>query len=113
MATGKILQRYSNPAVHNWLKWARKFLYSDSLHLYAFASRRTHPDGLHPPGLYFRTRECQQQQASIPCVGLTAESPASGEQKLGLVAIVSLGEEGWTPFEENQLMTLVNGHILE
>ncbi len=89
------------------------FLYSDSLHLYAYASQRTHADGVHAPGLYYHTRQCEQAQQSVSCIGLTIESPPGNEQEIGLVASVPLGVEEWSPFEENQLMVLVNGHILE
>ena len=88
------------------------FLYSDSQHLYAFASKRCHSDGLHPPGLYHNTRHCDQQQHSIPCVGLSIQSVSVVAQALTLVASVPLSDETWVPFEENQLLVIENGEIL-
>jgi len=88
------------------------FLYSDSQRLYAFASKRCHSDGLHPPGLYHNTRHCDQQQHSIPCVGLSIQSVSVVAQALTLIASVPLSDETWVPFEENQLLVIENGEIL-
>ena len=88
------------------------FLYSDSQRLYAFASRRCHSDGLHPPGLYHNTRHCDQQQRSIPCVGLSIQSVSVIAQTLTLIASVPLSDETWIPFEENQMLVIENGEIL-
>ena len=85
------------------------FLYSDSLNLFAFASRRSHADGVHPPGLHFLSRRCEQTEETIACFGLSIDSPSNGEQRLGLVASVPLSDEVWTPLEENQLMILRDG----
>jgi predicted glutamine amidotransferase len=88
------------------------FLYSDSQYLYAFASRRTHSDGIHPPGLHYIIRQCDQQQHAIPCVGLNVKSTVNTTQKLVLIASVPLSEEAWLPFEENQLLVIEKGLIL-
>ena len=88
------------------------FLYSDSLRLYAFASRRRRRDGEYPPGLYHLCRHCDPQRESIPCVGLSVEPSAQTEQKLTLTASVPLSDEDWVPFESNQLLVIENGRIL-
>lgn len=88
------------------------FLYSDSRRLYAFASKRCHSDGLHPPGLYYNTRHCDQQQHSIPCVGLRIQTVSVVAQALTLIASVPLSDETWVPFEENQLLVIEKGEIL-
>jgi predicted glutamine amidotransferase len=88
------------------------FLYSDSLYLYAFASQRSHADGMHPPGLHFNTRRCIEGQHPTPCVGLNIQSDTSLEQKLTLIASVPLSDETWIPFEENQLLVLENGSVV-
>ncbi len=88
------------------------FLYSDSLRLYAFASRRRHKDGEYPPGLYHLCRRRTQQAESVPCVGLNVESSRQPEQELTLTASVPLSDEHWIPFEPNQLLVIENGRIL-
>ena len=89
------------------------FLYSDSLYLYAYSSRRSHSDGMHPPGLHYITRRCDQKQNSIPCVGINLKSTVNQTQKLTLIASVPLSDQTWTPFKENQLLVLEKGRILK
>jgi glutamine amidotransferase len=89
------------------------FLYSDSLYLYAYSSRRTHADGVHPPGLHYITRQCDQEQHSIPCVGLNVKATVNTKQKLTLIASVPLSDEAWMPFAENQLLVLEKGQVLK
>jgi glutamine amidotransferase len=88
------------------------FLYTDSLRLYAFALKRRYPDGIRTPGLYYNTRNCNQEQNSIPCIGLTIQSDAIIEQKLTLAASVPLSDETWVPFKENEILVIENGQII-
>ncbi len=89
------------------------FLYSDSLYLYAYSSRRSHSDGVHPPGLHYITRRCDQKPNSISCVGLDLRPTVNQTQELTLITSVPLSDEVWTPFEENQLLVLEKGQILK
>jgi len=88
------------------------FFYSDSQYLYAFSSRRTHPDGMHPPGLHYIIKHCDQEQHAIPCVGLNVKPTINRPQKLTLIASVPLSDETWLPFAENQLLVIDKGLIL-
>lgn len=85
------------------------FLYSDSRRLYAFASRRRHPDGEYPPGLHMLERQCDQPAMTAPCVGLNIESTSKKSQAITLVASIPLSDEDWRPFRENELVILENG----
>ncbi len=108
-------------------KGPANFLYSDSLRLYAFASRRRHDDGEYPPGLYYLSRSCNQQQSMIPGIGLQVKLHQMSEkieqgkkefaqekpnQEIVLLASLPLSDEDWTPFEENQLLVVENGRLL-
>ncbi|MFT7555028.1 MAG: putative glutamine amidotransferase [Planctomycetota bacterium] len=88
------------------------FLYSDSRRLYAYASRRTHSDGVHPPGLYYNIRHCDEVDRAIPCVGVQLETKESSEQLLTLVASVPLSDGEWVPFQDKQLIIIEDGNIL-
>ena len=88
------------------------FLYSDSRYLFAYSSRRCHADGVHPPGLHYITRRCGKKHNSVPCVGLDVKSTINTTQELTLIASVPLSDEAWIPFEENQLLVLEKGRIL-
>ena len=102
------VSREPRPATHG----PANFLYSDGRRLYAFASKCYQSDGLHPPGLYHNTRHCDQQQHSIPCVGLSIQSVSVVAQALTLIASVPLSDETWVPFEENQLLVIENSEAL-
>lgn len=88
------------------------FLYSDSRRLYAFASRRTHPDGMRPPGLYYQMRQCKEAETVMPCVGLNIQSSIDRAQQLCLIASVPLSDEEWIPFEANQLIAFDKGKVV-
>ena len=88
------------------------FLYSDSIRLYAYASRRTHSDSVHPPGLYYNIRHCDEVERAIPCVGIQLEANENSEQVLTLVASVPLSDGAWVPFEDKQLIVIDQGEIL-
>ena len=87
------------------------FLYSDSQCLYVFASRRRHPDGEYPPGVYLLARQCSQTPVSIPYDGLKVESSNTLPQEIALFSSVPLSDESWIPMEENQLVTVKDGQI--
>jgi len=89
------------------------FLYSDSQRLYAFSSRRRHPDGEYPPGMHMLTRQCHQAPLSVSCVGLKVSPTVELAQQIVLLSSVPLSEEGWSPLAENQLMVVENGGVLE
>jgi glutamine amidotransferase len=93
------------------------FLYSDSIRLYAFASRRRHPDGEYPPGLYHLSRHCNHEKSVLPEIGLQVQSSQMAEQSetaqsLVLLASIPLSDEAWIPFAENQLLVVEKGRIL-
>jgi glutamine amidotransferase len=88
------------------------FLYSDSLYLFAYSSRRSHADGLHPPGLHYISRQCDQKLNSVPCIGLNVKMTMNTTQELTLIASVPLSDEAWLPFAENQLLVLEKGRVL-
>ena len=88
------------------------FLYSDSLYLFAYSSRRSHADGVRPPGIHYISRQCDQKLNSLPCVGLNVKMTVNTTQELTLIASVPLSDEEWIPFEENQLLVLEKGRVL-
>ena len=78
----------------------------------AYVFRRSHADGVHPPGLHYTSRQCDQKINSLPCIGLNAKMTMSKPQTLTLIASVPLSDEAWTPIAENKLLVLENGCIL-
>ncbi len=92
------------------------FLYSDSDYLYAYANKRTQPNGtMKSPGLYYLNRQCKSQTSnkSISSVDINDENIELGAtQKIILFASVPLSNENWIPFESNQLIVSNNGEIL-
>ena len=106
--------REPKPAINSALATMgpTNFLYSDRLYLFAYSSRRSHADGVHPPGLHYISRQCDQKINSLPCIGLNLKKSMSKTQTLTLIASVPLSDEAWTPIAENKLLVLENGRIL-
>jgi len=93
------------------------FLYSDGDYLYAYANKRTQPDGqMKPPGLYYLIRHCEAGLSlkSVSSVKIKSDSnQLNSEQKIILFASVPLSDENWIPFEENQLIVSNDGEIIQ
>jgi len=92
------------------------FLYSDADYLYAFANRRTQPDGeIKPPGMYYLSRHCGlgNKTSKLPSVELENKNDTNvAQQSLLLFASVPLSDENWIPFKPHQLIVSKNGAIV-
>lgn len=90
------------------------FLYSDGEYLYAYANRRTQPNGrCEPPGMYYLCRDCDCDQEARPLTGLELQNTGeNSRQSLVLFASVPLSGEQWQPLRENQLIVAANGKIV-
>jgi predicted glutamine amidotransferase len=87
------------------------FIYADGDTLFAHGDRRTHEDGIRPPGLHYVSRHCRNERQPVDVPGLTV-STAPGSQDIALVASVPLTDEQWTPFEVGQLLGLKGGETV-
>jgi len=91
-------------------------LYSDADYLYAFANKRTQPNGeMKPPGMYYLNRHCGigNKTNILASVELENNSDAKDtQQRLVLFASVPLSNESWMPFKPNQLIVSKNGVIV-
>ena len=85
------------------------FIYSDGEMMIAHGNRRTHPDGIHPPGLYYLSRRCQAQ-APPAARGLDIRTDLT-EQDIVLIASVPLTDEDWMPLHEGGLLLIRDGCI--
>lgn len=88
------------------------FIYSDGDVLIAHANRRTHEDGVHPPGLHYLCRRCTAEPHELSAPGLTISTEANS-QDIVLLASVPLTEEAWTPFGEGEILMLQGGEIIQ
>jgi predicted glutamine amidotransferase len=87
------------------------FIYSDSDFIIAHGHRRSHPDGIHPPGLYWLCRTCRAEPRPISVPGLDIRTDAES-QEIALLASVPLSDEAWTPMQEGELVVLESGRII-
>ena len=88
------------------------FLYCDGDALFAHGHRRTHPDGVRPPGLHVLCRTCAAQHGPFEAGGLTIE-PGADRQEVVLVASVPLtASEAWRPLEEGEVLFARGGRIV-
>jgi predicted glutamine amidotransferase len=87
------------------------FIVSDSEYIYCHGDRRTHADGIRPPGLHYLSRSCKTEPQPVIAEGLSISTTAES-QDIVLVASVPLTEEGWRPFEPGQMLVLKDGLIV-
>ena len=88
------------------------FLYSDSLRLYAFASRKQGSDVEYQPGLYYCLENLCLELKTSTKVGFYIKS--SGNNNSQLMAVVSnecASKGDWIPFDENQLLVFESGEV--
>jgi predicted glutamine amidotransferase len=89
------------------------FLYADGDALFVHGHRRTHADGIRPPGLHVLSRSCAGERGRFDAEGLSIES-AGGPQEVALVASVPLTPgEPWRPLAEGELLALREGRVVE
>lgn len=88
------------------------FLYADGDTLFAHGDRRTHPDGVRPPGLHVLVRRCRAGNGSLVTGGLSIE-PAGSEQSVVLLASVPLtGDPGWNLLGEGEIIAARGGALV-
>jgi predicted glutamine amidotransferase len=87
------------------------FLYADGDALFVHGHKRTHADGMRPPGLHVLCRSCAAERGAFLAEGLSIES-AGGPQEVALAASVPLTAEAWRPLGEGETLALREGRIL-
>lgn len=88
------------------------FLYADGDALFVHAHKRTHADGIRPPGLHVLSRACKAGAGAIAVEGLSI-APVDGAQEVVLVASVPLtGFEAWAPLGEGEILAVQSGQIV-
>jgi glutamine amidotransferase len=88
------------------------FIYCDGEVMIVHGNRRSHPDGIHPPGLYYLCRRCSSESTLAEITGLDIESD-NAVQDIVLLASVPLSDEKWMPLQEGELLLLKEGRIAD
>ncbi len=88
------------------------FIYSDAQYIYGHGDRRTHHDGMRPPGLYSLNRSCPEEPREIKSEGLSITTRAES-QDISLLASVPLTDENWIPLEQGEILVLDSGFVVE
>jgi len=88
------------------------FLYADGDAVFVHGHKRTHADGVHPPGLHVLERSCPAARARFEAAGLAIES-IHDRQEVVLAASVPLtANEPWQPLAEGELIAVQRGRIV-
>jgi glutamine amidotransferase len=88
------------------------FLYADGDALFVHGHKRTHADGIRPPGLHLLCRTCAGESGPFAAEGLHIASSA-GAQEVVLAASVPLTPgEPWRPLGDGEIVTLRGGRIV-
>lgn len=90
------------------------FLYSDGDYLYAYANKRTQPNGrIDPPGMFYLCRSCEHDDLARPLTGVNIEKPQELlKQHVVLFASIPLSSENWIALEPKQLIVAKDGRII-
>ena len=88
------------------------FLYADGDALFVHGHKRTHADGIRPPGLHVLARACATESGTFAAEGLSIE-PAETAQEVVLAASVPLtAREPWRALADGEIVVLRGGHIV-
>jgi len=87
------------------------FIYSDAQYIYGHGDRRTHHDGMRPPGLYWLNRSCPKEPREIKSEGLSITTQAES-QDISLLASVPLTNEKWEPLEQGEILVMGGGFVI-
>lgn len=87
------------------------FLYADGDALFVHGHKRTHADGIRPPGLHLLCRTCAAESESFVAEGLSISS--AGAQEVVLAASVPLTRgEPWRALGEGETIAVRGGGIV-
>ena len=88
------------------------FLYADGDALFVHGHKRTHADGIRPPGLHVLCRTCAAESGAFAAEGLSIE-PAAIAQEVVIAASVPLtAGEPWQALTDGEIVVLRGGRIV-
>ncbi len=88
------------------------FLYADGDALFVHGHRRTHADGIRPPGLHVLHRICAPDSAAFKAEGLSIEPGAVAQQAVLAASVPLTGGEPWQPLAEGEMVAVQGGQIV-
>jgi glutamine amidotransferase len=88
------------------------FLYADGDALFVHGHKRTHADGIRPPGLHLLCRTCAGETGAFVTEGL-AIGPAAAAQEVVIAASVPLtAGEPWRALADGEIVAVRGGRIV-
>jgi len=88
------------------------FLYADGDALFVHGHKRTHADGIRPPGLHVLCRTCAAESGAFTAEGLSIE-PAGIAQEVVVAASVPLtAHEPWRALADGEVVAVRGGRIV-
>ena len=89
------------------------FLYADGDALFVHGHKRTHADGIRPPGLHLLCRTCAGETGAFVAEGL-AIGPAAAAQEVVIAASVPLtAGESWRALADGEIVAVRGGRIVQ
>jgi len=89
------------------------FLYADGDALFVHGHKRTHADGIRPPGLHLLCRTCAGETGAFVTEGL-AIGPAAAAQEVVIAASVPLtAGESWRALADGEIVAVRDGRIVQ
>ena len=89
------------------------FLYADGDAVFAHGHRRTHADGMHPPGLHVLCRRCagEPESEKFTSMGLQIDSGAVPQEVVLFASVPLTRGEPWRALAEGELLVARGGRI--
>jgi glutamine amidotransferase len=88
------------------------FLYSDGDALFMHSHRRSHPDGIRPPGLHLLCRTCAAESGTYRSDGLRIEAGHDLQEVVLAASVPLTAGESWQPLAEGEVVAVQGGRIV-
>lgn len=88
------------------------FLYADGDTLFVHGHKRTHADGIRPPGLHLLRRACAGDPGSFVAEGLSITSAADAQEVVLAASVALTADEPWQALGEGEIVAVRDGRIV-
>lgn len=87
------------------------FLYADGEAIFAHGHRRTHADGIRPPGLHVLCRSCAAERDAFSADGLRIESGSAPQEVVLLASVPLTPGEPWRALGDGEILVARGGRV--
>ena len=89
------------------------FLYADGDALFVHGHKRTHADGIRPPGLHVLCRTCAAESGAFAAEGLSIEPVATAQEVVIAASVPLTAGEPWRALADGEIVVVRGGRIVQ